>query len=352
MGFRDSIIRNAMTDHDPVFPLGKLPPEFLEQILRKAPILDDRVILGPGIGLDCAVLDLGENLLVFKAEPITFVTGEIGWYGIQVAANDIATTGALPRWYLATLLLPERRTTAGMVEEIARQMFDACQDMGITVIGGHTEITYGLDRPILVGTLVGEVKREELITPRGCRAGDRILLTKGVPIEATAILSREFPDRLRPSWTEAEITAAQDFLYKPGIGITKDARIALSAGRVTSMHDPTEGGLAAAVWEMARASGRRFILQPAEIPVPPLSARICREFGLDPLAAIASGALLMTTPEEDAPAIRAALGQTGITCAEIGRVEAGEAEVWLEDERGQRNLLKWPERDEITRVFE
>jgi len=338
-------------DQHTILPLGKLPPDLLEKMLSKAPSHDPRVILGPGIGLDCAVLDVGESLLVLKTEPITFVTDAIGWYALQIAANDIATTGAAPRWYMATLLLPERRTTPALVEEISSQAYQACRELGVTIIGGHTEITYGLDRPIMVGTLIGEVTRERLITPLGARPGDRVLLTKGVPVEATAILAREFPQRLEQAFTPEEICAAQNFLYQPGISVLRDAQIAVATGKVTAMHDPTEGGLAAALWEMAQACGYGILFDPSQVKIPELSGRVCRLFGLDPLATIASGALLITAPPQDAQAITVALNSAGIDCAEIGRVEQRAPEV-LVDSQGEYSPLPRPMRDEITKVYE
>lgn len=338
-------------DQNTILPLGKLPPVLLEKMLSKAPRHDPRVILGPGIGLDCAVLDTGENLLVLKTEPITFVTDAIGWYALQIAANDIATTGATPRWYMATLLLPERRTTPALVEEISSQAYQACRELGITIIGGHTEITYGLDRPIMIGTLIGEVSRENLITPLGAQPGDRVLLTKGVPVEATAILAREFPARLENAFTPEEICAAQNFLYQPGISVLRDAQIAVAAGKVTAMHDPTEGGLAAALWEMAQACGHGIIFEPRQVKIPDLSGRICRLFGLDPLATIASGALLITAPPPDAETMISALQNAGIDCADIGQVVDRAPEVVVAGEDDQ-TLLPRPLRDEITKVYE
>lgn len=337
-------------------PLGKLPPALLERLIHplpesESPPQDPRVILGPGIGLDCAVVDAGQSLFVFKAEPITFATDEIGWYGVQIAANDIATTGAKPLWYLATLLLPERRTTPALVEAIGRQAHAACREIGITIIGGHTEITYGLDRPLLIGTLIGEVSRENLITPRGTRPNDRLLLTKGVPVEATAILAREFPEKLRGTFSDAEIQRARDFLFSPGVSVLRDAQIATAAGQVHAMHDPTEGGLAAALWELAKAGDVSLVFHPEKVHIPELSARLCALFDLDPLATIASGALLMAVAPQDSAIIQTALEAEGIACAEIGSVEAGPAQVWTETPT-DRVLLTWPPRDEITRVYE
>ena len=332
-------------------PIGKLPPELLARLLASAPVQDERLLLGPGVGLDCAVIDLGSTLLVFKSDPITFATDEIGWYAVQVNANDIATTGASPTWFLMTLLLPAGSTSAGLVEQISQQVFEACQVIGVTVIGGHTEITQGLSRPIVVGTLIGEVDRDQLITPRGAQPGDRILLTKGVPVEATSILAREFPDRLNGYLSPEELAQARDYLYDPGISVLQDARIATQAGRVTAMHDPTEGGLSSALWELAEACGHSISFDPLLVPVSHLSQRICQVFELDPLCAIASGALLLTTPLEDVNPICQALEQGGIHCAEIGSVECGPAEVWRITAAG-RELLPRPDRDEIARVFD
>jgi hydrogenase maturation factor len=335
---------------DEVLPVGKLPVEMLAELLEGAPLHDPRVLLGPGVGLDCAVLDLGATLLVFKSDPITFATEEIGWYAVHVNANDIATTGADPRWFLMTLLLPEGTATMGQVEQIGQQIFQACREIGADVIGGHTEITYGLQRPIVIGTLIGEVARERLVTPQGAAPGNRLILTKGVPVEATAILAREFPERLVPVLSPAELDQARDFLHDPGLSVLRDARIALQAGRVTAMHDPTEGGLTSALWELAMACACSFTIDLDAVAVPPLSRRICQVFDLDPLASIASGALLLTAPPEHSLPIRRALESEGIPCAEIGWVEEGPPAVWSTHPDGKQAMPR-PAQDEIARLF-
>ena len=335
---------------DPL-PVGKLPVDLLHRLLNSAPVVDERVLLGPKPGVDCAVLDLGDRLLVLKSDPITFATADIGWYLVQVNSNDIAAMGATPRWLLVTMLLPENQTSPELVAEISEQLYAACRAMGISVIGGHTEITHGLERPILAGTLIGEVTHEKLITPRGMRPGDHILLTKGIPIEGTALLAREFPHRLQAVLDERELAEAQHYLSQPGISVLHDAQIAMQAGQVTAMHDPTEGGLAAALWELAEAAVRTLFVDVASVPIPPLAARICTAFGLDPLATIASGALLLTVEPDDSLAIIEALDQAGIACANIGRVAAGPPEVW-QHTPPPRQLLPRPERDEIARMYE
>ncbi len=332
-----------------VFPVGKLPADVLAALLARAPVDDPHVVVGPGIGLDCAVLDVGQpdSYLVVKSDPITFATDTAGQYLVQVNANDIATTGAAPRWLIMTLLLPEGTTTPELVDGLAGQIFDACRALGITVVGGHTEVTHGLSRPILSATLLGEVARERLVTPRGAAPGDALLLTKGVPIEATAILAREFPQRLREVLSAEELAEAQAYLTRPGISVVADARVALAAGRISAMHDPTEGGLAAALWELATACGHRLVVDATAVPVPPLSGRICAVFGLDPLATIASGALLLTTQPEDVTAVCAALTAAGIPCRQIGDVVAGETAVV--SPRGV--LWPYPERDDIGKAY-
>lgn len=340
---------------DRSLPVGKLPPTLLKKLLGQISTPTPRLVLGPGIGLDCAVVEGSDALLVLKSDPITFAVDAIGWYAVQINANDIATTGATPRWMLATLLLPEGKASAELVERIAEDLERACHSIGVTIVGGHTEITSGIDRPILVGAMIGEVARERLVTPRGAQPGDRLLLTKGAPIEATAILAREFGERLLASGMvdERELERARGFLYDPGISVLRDAQIAIRAGEVHAMHDPTEGGLLTALWELAEASQRSLWVDLSSAPTPPLALRICQALGVDPLAAIASGALLLAVAPADAQAVLNALLASGIDCAEIGAVldEPGEPAVWSGAPQ-YRQLLPLPQRDAIASLFE
>lgn len=334
-----------------ILPVGKLPAEVLNQIITLIPQNDPRVLLGPGIGLDCAVLEFGEKRLVLKTEPITFASQEIGWYAVQIAVNDIATTGALPKWMMITALLPEGKTTPDSANKIFNQVAKACEDLKIVIIGGHTEITYGIERPILVSTLIGEVSAVDLITPKGVLCGDHILVTKGIPIEATALLAREFPQKIKGVLTDSEISEAQNFIYSPGISVLRDAQIATRIGGVHAMHDPTEGGIATALSEMAIACQKQIRVFPENIPMPALSVKICTIFGLDPLGTIASGALLLAVDPEKAKEIISALNQAGIIAADIGTVYSGDAEVLIHS-GGDLLPIKKFSRDEITRVYE
>jgi hydrogenase maturation factor len=333
-----------------MLPLGKLPCDLLAQLLARFAPTDPRVVVGPGPGLDCAVVDMGDRCLVVKTDPITFAADAIGWYAVQVNANDIATTGAVPRWFMATLLLPGGKADAALAETIFQQIAEACAEIGASHIGGHTEVTFGLDRPIVVGVMFGEVERARLVTAAGAQPGDAVMVTKGVPVEATAILAREKAEALAGQFPPQFLARCRDFLFQPGISVVRDAQSALAAGRVTAMHDPTEGGLATGLWELAEASGLGIEVDESALPILPEGRALCQALGLDPLGAIASGALLLTTPAGEAAGIAAALAREGIAAHLVGRMEEAPG-VRLRGPGGLAPLPR-PARDEIARLFE
>jgi hydrogenase maturation factor len=300
--------------------------------------------------VDAAVLDFGERLLVVKSDPITFAAEEIGWYCVQVNANDLAVMGAAPRWFLATLLLPD-----GTTEEAVRRIFDsvgrACRELGISLIGGHTEITGGLERPIVCGHMLGEAERGALVRSDGARPGDRLLLTKAIPLEATSLLARERREELLArGWPAAELDRAAAVLHDPGISVVREALLAASMSAASAMHDPTEGGLAIGLRELAGASGVGLRVWGERIPILPEGAALCAAFGLDPLGAIASGSLRQSVHPERAGELLAAYACERIACAEIGEVVAAEEGLSLVGPEGERELPLF-ERDEIARLW-
>jgi hydrogenase maturation factor len=310
---------------------------------------DPRVVLGPGIGCDAAVIDVGDRYIVAKTDPITFATDEIGWYAVHVNANDIACTGAAPRWFLATLLLPESHTTPTLVDAIFDQITDACRELNVALVGGHTEITYGINRPIVVGCMLGEVSPDQLVRPDGARPGDALLMTKGVAVEGTAIIAREVNGV--NGLNEGFLERCRGFLHNPGISVVQDARVAMMAGTVHAMHDPTEGGLATGLLELAAAAGVGLEVREGTIPVLPETRVLCTRLGLDPLGLIASGALLLAVAPEDADTILSALEEVGIAATRIGQVVERKRGTVLQGAKGTRPVPHF-ERDEIVRLFE
>ena len=188
--------------------------EDLAGLLSRHTQADSRLVVKPGIGRDAAVISFGDRYLIAKTDPITFATAEIGWYAVQVNANDIAAMGGTPRWFLAALLLPEGKTNPQMVETIFEQISRACRDLGITLCGGHTEITLGLDRPIVVGQMLGEAEPGQLASPERILPGDEILLTKGIAIEGTALIAREKKE-LGNSFAKEWLRKCQDLSEEP-----------------------------------------------------------------------------------------------------------------------------------------
>lgn len=343
-----------MQEKNKPFPLGKLPADHLARLLARFSLGDPRVILGPKVGEDAAVLDMGDRYLVAKSDPITFASDAIGWYAVHVNANDVACAGATPRWFLATVLLPQERADGTMVDDIFAQITQACEEVGATLVGGHTEITFGLDRPIVVGAMLGEVAPERLVTTGGARRGDAVLLTSRVAVEATAIIAREKRDELSASHglSAGELDRCANFLYDPGISVVRAAKVATDSASIHAMHDPTEGGLATGLWELATAAGVGLEIDAEAIPVYSETRVLCDVYGLDPWGVIGSGSLLLTLDGTDAGRVCDALVEAGIEAAVIGQVVSPERGVTLRRE-GQRAIpLPTFDRDEIARLFD
>lgn len=329
---------------------GKLPAELLDRLLGKIDVKDPRVVVGARSGEDAALIDVGDRYLIATSDPITFATDLIGWYLVQVNANDIAVMGGTPRWLMATLLLPEA-TDPDEVEAIFDQIVEACSKLDVTLIGGHTEVTYDLPRPVAVGAMLGEVDKDRAVLTSGARPGDSIVLTKGVPVEGTALLAREASDALAKAGVEPEvIERAKGLLFEPGISVVRDATIACEAVDVHAMHDPTEGGVATGLLEIARAAGVGMLVDRDRVPVLPEGERVCSALGLDPLGLIASGSLLATVGGEDAPKLIAALAAEGIGAYEIGHLTPAAEGVRLRTSHGAQALPVF-ERDELARYF-
>ena len=333
---------------------GKLPIDLLKKVLKRYSIVDPTVIVGPKIGEDAAVIDPGKkskHYWVVTSDPITFTTDEIGYYGVVVNINDIATRGATPKYFLATLLFPEKGSDQKIVNKTFRQIHDACRRFKISFIGGHTEITPGLDRVILSGYMIGEVKKENLVKTSGARARDLLLMVKGVCIEGTSIIAREKGAQLMANgYSSSLIRRAKNFIFKPGIDVLQAAQIACRSVKIHSMHDPTEGGLINGIVEMAIASEKEFEVDLEKVFVYEESKMLCCQFGLNPYGVIASGALLLTIAPSDLPNLKKVFKETAIPFQVIGRVKRGPARVLSVDGKRKKELKPLP-RDEILKIY-
>ncbi|MCY4080383.1 MAG: AIR synthase-related protein [Caldilineaceae bacterium] len=361
-----------MSETHTFLPTGKLPSELLAELISTLPISDPDLYLGPGVGEDAAVIEVGrvsgeegassrrepslsqqgsgDSLLAAKSDPITFATDEIGYYAVNVCANDLAVCGARPRFYLPTVLLPVGATEEE-VREICDQLGAACRALDIVVAGGHTEVTAAVNQPVVAGTLLGEVARAKVVRTGGCRPGDVVLLAGSAGIEGTSIIAREMGEvLLEQGWSEAEVDEAGHYLYEPGISVLGPALAAAESGLVTAMHDPTEGGVATGLWELADASSCGLEVELGTVPVTRLTAAACAVFGLDPLGTIASGGLLATAAADDVDAVLGLWRGMGREGRVIGRVLPAGAGVYGLRE-GRRVDLPRFSADEIVKLW-
>jgi hydrogenase expression/formation protein HypE len=333
-------------------PAGKLPPGLLRRLLASIAPPDASVIVGPQPGEDAAILDLGgPGLVAAKTDPITFAGEEPGRYLLAVNGNDLATMGAEPRWLLVTALLPEG-IEEDRVEEIFHSVRVACDEAGVALVGGHTEITVGLDRPILAGFLLGTVERGRVVRTGGSRVGDALLLAGGIAIEGTAILAREHSQDLSERGVDgATIETAAAWLREPGISILPAARALHATGAVHAMHDPTEGGLVTALHELAEAAGVGLRVDMGAVPVLPACRIVCQALQLDPLGLLASGALLAALDPGEVPAAMDRLRASGIAAVPIGEIVPAERGRTAAGDGRSTPLPVFP-RDELARYLE
>ena len=330
-------------------PAGKLPNPLLREFLNQFIFEDPSVLINPGVGEDIAAVDIeSEEVLVLKSDPITFATDSIGQYAVLINANDIATSGAIPRWFLATLFFP-CGTTPSQIKGVFDELKRFCQHWNITLCGGHTEITDAVVRPIVAGMMAGTVSRRDLIDKRQMRQGDQVLFSKGVAVEGTAIIAREFGDRLKKRGvSSSEIDDGRQFLDQ--ISIMTEAKIAAKSAGTTAMHDVTEGGVATALLELSMAGAHKIRVDMDRIPVYPETQKVCDVLDIHPLGLIGSGSLLICCRSTESQKLMQRIEAAGIKITCIGEVvDSGQG---IQAYRGNKQV-PWPsfEADEITKLF-
>jgi len=326
-------------------PPGKIPVDLLKEVVFKNLGADRKeVTVGPAAGIDGAVLDLGDKSLVVSMDPITGAVERIGWLAVNVNANDVATFGVEPAFLFSCMLLPENAERK-LVETISAQMNAAAKDLGIAIVGGHCESTPGLTNPIVVGCTIGLTEKGRYITAGGAKPRDKLILTKSAGIEGTAILATDREQALKKTMSATMLQAAKNFYSQ--ISVVKDALTAYKTGGVHAMHDPTEGGIAGGIHEMADASNVGAKIFEEAIPVQPETAKICSYFQIDPLQLISSGALLISAEAKSANEIVRNLKLKRIQASVIGEfTENVDQRVLIQKDKVPK-ALPWPLSDHL-----
>jgi hydrogenase maturation factor len=330
-------------------PLGKIEPKILEKFLSRYTSAGKRVLIGAGIGEDAAIIDMGPVYLVAKTDPITHVTGKVGHYAVNINANDIASMGGRPLWFLAAVLMPPRSNARG-IKRIFSQISRSCKDLGIAYCGGHTEVTSSVNIPIVVGHMLGEVNKEHLKPSSAAQEGDDLVMTKSAAIEATAIIALEKGKDLETAFSKRFIRKAQNYLVDPGISVVKEATLVRRIPGVHAFHDPTEGGLGTGIFEMATASGLGVEVYGENIPLTEETRLLCEYCGINPLGAFASGSLLIAVEPSASEEVIRKLSRAEIQSTRIGRMVAKKKGMkWLKASK-KINLPVFHQ-DELSKIF-
>ncbi|MFZ7137625.1 MAG: AIR synthase family protein [archaeon] len=331
------------------FLAGKVPTEVLEKIVFKnLGAKREDVVLSPSLGEDAAIVKAGNAVLAVSSDPITGAEKWLGWLAVHVSANDVATRGVAPCWFNSIIMLPQTATQK-TIENICTQMDKAAKQLNISIIGGHCEVTPGIDHPIVTGCVIGIAENGNYVSSGGAKIGDKIILTKGTGIEGTAILASDRKQELLKVFDEKFLESAENFFEK--ISVVKDALTAFKTGGVSAMHDPTEGGVAGGLHELADAADVGFNVYEQSILVPKQTRKICDHFGVDPLQLISSGALLIIANQDNADQIVKNLAEKGIQASIIGEVTKAKDGRNLINETGEKTELVRPTNDHLWKAL-
>lgn len=330
-------------------PIGKIEPDLLNKLfLTYLGAYDSRVIVGPKIGEDAAVIDFEDKVLVVHSDPITGAVENIGWLAVNVCANDIATRGVRPLWILAVILLPKDFDSAEL-KNITSQIGEATKKLNMAVIGGHSEVTSSVGKPVIVATVISEAKKGKFVTSSGAQVSDSLIVTKGAAIEGTAILSTEMKEILEKKVDKSLILDAQKFIKMTSI--VKEALLAVKIGGVHAMHDATEGGIAGGLQEIAWASNNGIIAYEEKIPIYKETREICKALRIDPLKTISSGTLIISASKEKAEKIVSALHKNNIQASIVGEVVEKEKGLYIIRRDGTMFNLSRPVKEELWKIL-
>ncbi|NLV89203.1 MAG: AIR synthase [Tissierellia bacterium] len=326
--------------------IGKLPNDILEKIvISNIKTKREEVLVGAAIGKDSAIVDFGEDVCVMSTDPITGATKDLGSLAIHISCNDVATSGAEPIGVLLTILAPPE-TTEDEIESIMIDASRAAKEINVEIIGGHTEITDGVNRIIISTTVIGKQKKSKIPSVEDIKVGDKVLVTKYVGIEGTSIIAKELEDKLRDKIGEEGLKEAQNLGHM--ISVVKEGIICGKIG-VKYMHDITEGGVFGAVWEASKAINKGIKIKEDLIPVKDVTRKLGALLDIDIYRLISSGSMLIIADEKKAGEITVELYKNGINSTVIGEII--ESNVILEKD-GNMVEIEPPTSDELYKVLD
>ncbi|NLY61632.1 MAG: AIR synthase [Clostridiales bacterium] len=324
--------------------IGKIPNDILEKLLyknigKKQP----EILVGPGIGKDCGVIDFGDDVCVISTDPITGAVNKVGYLAIHISCNDVATTGTKPIGAMVTIIAPAN-TQLTEIQSIMEDINRAANELDLEIIGGHTEVSPAVNQVVISVTALGKIAKEKLVHPGKAQVGDDILVTKTAGLEGTAIIAMDREDILARYFSRDFIDRASRFIEE--ISVVKEGLIAGKFG-AHAMHDATEGGILGALWEMSKAMNKGFEVDINKIPIAKETRKICKIFDIDPLRLISSGSMIIVTP--DGEQLLKLLSNAGVSATIIGKVVGGTTPLVIYD--GEKHVLEPPESDELYKAI-
>lgn len=324
--------------------VGKLPDQVLARsVLKEIGHRRAEILVGPGIGQDCAVLKLDlDEVFVMSTDPITGTVKDMGIHSIHVTANDLAASGAEPVGVLLTVLLPE-----GTEEQSLRRMMQeaekTCRELNMEILGGHTEITRAVNQPLVSVTGVGKARKGQTILTNGLKEGQDLVVTKWIALEGTSIIAKEKEEDLKKILPQQFVDTAKAF--DQYLSVLPESRIAVAHG-VSAMHDITEGGIFGALWEMGEGAGVGLDIDLKQIPIRQETVEICERYNLNPYHLMSSGSMLIGT-DHGASLVRT-LKANNIPAALIGQATLGRDRILRNGE--DIRYLDRPQSDELYRL--
>lgn len=327
---------------------GKLDSELLKKIVfQKITYKSPEVITRPGIGEDCAVVDFGEYECVMSTDPITAAVNEIGRLAIHITCNDIASNGIQPLGIMLAVMLPVG-TTENDISMMMEQAGQTAADLGVEIIGGHTEITSAVNTPVIVSTAVGKAEKGKSQKAKSMKPGDYIMMTKWAGIEGTGIIASDFEEQLKEICTQDELQEAKEMLSK--VSVVKDGIVAGKIG-TAGMHDITEGGVFGAVWEMCQISGTGCEIWIDKIPVKTVTKKICKRFDINYLRLISSGCMIIIVNSDNKDKLERDMKKANIEINCIGQIKEKSFGIMSFDTAdGQLSEILPPQSDELYKV--